>query len=265
MITCIIIEDAKIARDSLNRLIEGNFASELCIVGTAENLRDGIDLINSTTPDLVFLDILLPDENGLHLFEYFDQLTFEVIFTTTNEHYALNAIKFSALDYLLKPIGVMDMRAALIRYQKRNQSEPSSQKVKEMLETMKMGKPFGEKIALPTEDGFQVIRVEEVMYCLEANDQVHVYTLQNESFKVTHSLKAMERILPVDSFFLIHKTTLLNLNYVKSFSKKDGGIVTLENGQHFEVDPRRQDEFSNVFLKRSSIISAMDRRNLLSN
>ena len=265
MITCIIIEDAKLARESLCRLIEANFSSDLCIVGIGETLSEGIELINSKKPDLVFLDIELPDENGLHLFEYFEQMTFEVIFTTSNENYAVNAIKYSAIDYLLKPIGIMDMRAALIRYQKQDQREPSSQKVKEMLETMKMGKPFGEKIALPTDDGFQVIRVDEILYCLSMDNQTNVYTIHNENFQVNHSLKALEELLPVDSFFRIHKTILLNLNYVKSFSKKDGGIVTLENGQRFDVDSQKQDEFSNVFLKRPRIIPNLGKGDLSSN
>jgi two-component system, LytTR family, response regulator len=265
MIAVVIIESEKLARESLLRLIEKNFSSELSIIGLANTLKEGLEIITKKTPNLVFLNIELPDENGLRLFDYFAPVPFEVILTSSHEHYAINAIKYSTLDYLIKPIGITDIRAAIIRYQRKKQKEPLHQQVKVLLESMKMGKPFIEKIALPTMDSFQVIRIDDILYCSASENYSYVYMLNGEYYLVTRSLKALEEILPVDTFFRIHKSTLLNLNYVKSYSRKDGYIVTLENGIKFDVANRRQEEFTNIFLKRTSIISNIEQGKLLSN
>jgi two-component system LytT family response regulator len=265
MITCIIIDDEKLARESLTRLLEINFAAEVKVLGSSETLKGGIELIHQKAPDLVMLDIELPDENGFRLFDYFNKISFDVIFTTAHQHYALSAIKYSAIDYLMKPIGVIDMKAALIRFEKKNEKKISHQQVKLLLESLKMGKSFHQKVSLPTADGFQVICVDEILYCLASENYTNVFTIDNENFLVTRTLKIIEELLPVGTFFRIHKSTLLNLNYVKSFSRKDGCVVTLENGQKFDVATRRQEEFTNMFIKKVPVIQAIEPGNLFTN
>jgi two-component system, LytTR family, response regulator len=265
MTTCIIIEDDKLAREALIRLLEINFSSEIKLLGTAETLKGGIELIHQKAPDIVMLDIELPDENGFRLFDYFSKISFDVIFTTAYQHYALSAIKYSAIDYLIKPVSLIDMKAALIRFEKKNEKRISHQQVKLLLESLKMGKSFHQKVSLPTADGFQVICIHEILYCLASENYTHVFTIDNEDFLVTRTLKAIEELLPVDTFFRIHKSTLLNLNYVKSFSRKDGCVVTLENGQKFEVATRRQEEFTNMFLKKGPPIQVIEPGNLFTN
>jgi two-component system, LytTR family, response regulator len=266
MIKCVIIEDDRLARESLLRTIEVHFATDMEVVGYAETLKAGVELINQAAPDLVFLDIELPDETGLRLFDYIQQATFEVVFTTSNNRYALDALRFSAIDYLIKPISNVDLRATLIRYEKRKQRKLSEQQIKMLIDSQRMGKSFREKVALPTNDGFQVINSNEIVCCLASENYTYIQTIYGNRFLATKTLKAIEEMMPGDMFFRIHKSTLLNMNYVRSFSRKDGSCeVTLENGDKYDVATRRQEDFTNVFVKKQAFLLNKETESLFPN
>jgi two-component system LytT family response regulator len=251
MISCIIIEDDLLAQESLSYLIENKFHDKLKLVGVAGTLLEGINLIKQKMPELVFLDIELPDESGFSVFNYFPNAPFEVIFTTSGPEYAVTAIKHMAVDYLIKPVGLIDLGAALVRLDKRNSAERlANEAFKKMVENFKMGTSYQEKIALPTPDGFQIIPFNEILYCQASESYAYICTKSKEKILVTKTLKNLEEQLPSSCFYRIHKSILLNINYVKSFSRKDGFIVTLETGQKFEVATRRQEEFTNFLIKK---------------
>lgn len=251
MINCILIEDDRLALDSLYTLLKLNYSSKLKILGTAGTIREGIELIRQKSPDLIFLDIELPDENGFAIYDAFPVPEFEVIFTTSSAEYAIPAIKQMAIDYLLKPVTLIDLNAALVRFDKRkNPGKLANESLKKLVSKIKMGTSYHEKIALPTTDGFQIIPFNEILYCQASESYSYIHTISGETHLVTRTLKNLEEQLPASIFFRIHKSILLNINYVKCFSRKDGFTVTLETGQQFEVAVRRHEEFVTHLTKR---------------
>lgn len=254
MINCIIIEDDQLALESLKNLISVNFSKKLKIVGIAGTVKEGLILIQQKAPDLIFLDIELPDENGFSIFNSFPNPMFDVIFTTSSSEYAIPAIKHMAIDYLLKPVSLIDLNAALVRFDKRrNNQNLSNDSFKKIVDNIKMGTSYHEKIALPTTDGFQIIPFNEIIYCQASENYSYIHTISKDTLLVTKTLKNLEEQLPASCFFRIHKSLLLNINYVKSFSRKDGYTVTLETGQQFEVATRRYEEFINHLFKKEQL------------
>lgn len=253
MTTCIIIEDDGLACETLRNLVKSNFSDKLSVLGSVGTLKEGIELIKRKSPDLIFLDIELPDDNGFSIFNIFPNYNFDVIFTTSSTEYAIPAIKHMAIDYLLKPISLVDLNASLVRFEKRkNASKSVISMGRELNGNIKVGISFQEKIALPTMDGFQVIPYNEILYCQASENYSYIHTIVGNSYLVTKTLKNLDSILPSSNFFRIHKSILLNINYVKSFSKKDGFVVTLENNLKFEVATRRQEEFTSLFLRKNT-------------
>jgi two-component system LytT family response regulator len=255
MITCVIIDDDLLARESLSNLIESNFKDELILVGVAATAKVGLNLIRQKSPQLIFLNIELPDESGFSILNHFPIQQFETIFTTSSTEHAIPAIKHMAVDYLLKPISLIDLKASVIRYERKTQThEHSNNLAKQLIRNFKMGVPYHEKIALPTYDGFQVIRLNEILYCQASENYSYINTISNETLLITKTLKNLEELLPSDNFFRIHKSVLLNINYVKCFSRREGFMVTLDTGLKFEIATRRQEEFINLFLRKHSEI-----------
>lgn len=244
MTTCIIIEDEYNSGVSLGDVVKNHFSGELQLIGTASCLSDGVNLIRQKSPGLVFLDIDLPDENGLSIYTWFPSPEFDVIFISSVPDYAIQAIKQMAIDYLVKPVSLIEMKAAMVRLEKRKKGE-----LKKSIPDVKTGTPFREKIALPTSDGFQIIPFNEILYCQASENYSYIYTTSGESILISRPLKTMEEMLP-SCFFRIHKSILLNINYVKSFSRKEGFVVTLETGQKFEIATRRHEEFVNQFIRK---------------
>lgn len=252
MINCIIIEDDRLALEVLSNLINQNFSKKVKILGIAGTAREGIELIRQKSPDLIFLDIELPDANGFLIFNSFPNPIFEVIFTTSSPEYAIAAIKHMAIDYLLKPINLMDLSASFVRLEKkRNEPKLTNNTIKKLVENFKMGISFDEKIALSTLDGFQILAFNEILYCQASENYSYIHTISNETILVTKTLKCLEEQLPSASFFRIHKSVLLNINYVKCFSRRNGLMVTLETGHQFEIATRRYEEFINHLLKKN--------------
>lgn len=253
MINCIIVEDDKLALGLLSNLIKTNFGKKLTIAGTSGTVKGGLELIRQKSPDLLFLDIELPDGNGFSLLNEFPNPQFDVIFTTSSPDYAISAIKHMAVDYLLKPVNLIDLNAALVRLDKRRIiGKFADSSLKTLVNNIKMGISFHEKIALPTTDGFQILPFNEILYCQASENYSYIHTISNEKFLVTKTLKNLEENLPESCFFRIHKSVLLNINYVKNFSRKDGYMVTLETGQQFEVATRRYEEFTNHLTKKQT-------------
>lgn len=249
MKTCIIIDDEKNAREALAKIIERYFNSKLKIVQLADSVKEGVFAINKYHPDIVFLDIEMPEENGFKLFDYFDIYDFEVIFTTAYKQYAIDAIKFAALDYLLKPINYIDLRDVLNRFDKK-QSQSNTNQIEAFLSNINSDPENFNKIALPTLDGFHLEKVNNIVYCQAEESYCKIFTNRNEVILVARTLKNIEELLPEELFFRIHKSHLVNMNYIKSYSKADGYKIILENGVELDVASRRNEEFLKALTKR---------------
>ncbi|MEE4196963.1 MAG: LytTR family DNA-binding domain-containing protein [Bacteroidales bacterium] len=249
MRTCIIIDDEKNAREALEKIIQRYFSSQLQIVFIADSVKEGVFAINKYRPELVFLDIEMPEENGFKLFDYFDIYNFEVIFTTAYKQYAIDAIKFAALDYLLKPINYIDLRDVLTRLEKKQNKSPNTAQIEAFLSNLNHDPGNFNKIALPTLDGFQMEKVNNIVYCQAEESYTKIFTNRNEAILVARNLKNIEEMLPEELFFRIHKSHLVNMNYIKSYSKTDGYKIKLDNGIELDVATRRNDEFLKALTK----------------
>lgn len=241
MINCIIIDDEKPARESLNLLMNYYFSDKVKVLGKAESLKDGVLLIYKYSPDLVFLDIEMPEENGFMLFNYFQQIKFSVIFTTAYKEYAIKAIKVAALDYLLKPISVEDLREAISLYEKKLFSGVEKESIEKLVSVLNPSTNV-EKIALPTFYGFQMERISDIIYFEADENYTKVHTVPGKILMISRSIGDLEKVISPNTFFRIHRSYIVNLNFVKAFNRNDGYFVTMENGAKLDVAARRKDD-----------------------
>ena len=173
-----------------------------------------------------------------------------MIFTTAYKQYAIDAIKFAALDYLLKPINYIDLRDVLVRLEKKESKKSNADQIEVFLNNINSESGNFNKIALPTLDGFQMEKVNNIVYCQAEENYCKIFTNRNEAILVARTLKNIEELLPEELFFRIHKSHLVNMNYIKSYSKSDGYRITLDNGVQLDVATRRNDEFLKALTKR---------------
>ena len=251
MISCIIIDDERKAREAFSKIVVRYFKNKLKVLSLSESVKDGVAAIHKFNPEIVFLDIEMPDENGFKLFEYFDTVCFEVIFTTAYNQYAINAIKYSALDYLLKPINFIDLRDALKRYENRRNLKTHQERVNVLLSNMNMGNSIKSKVALPTLSGYQMEKINNIVYCEADQNYTKIHLVNGQNILVSKTLKYIEELLPVEVFFRIHKTYLVNLNYVEKYLRIDGHKVILDDGTQLDVANRRIEDFVKAITNKS--------------
>lgn len=249
--TSVIIDDERKSRETLQKIIERYFCEKIRIVYMASNVQEGVMAINRYNPKLVFLDIEMPGENGFKLFDYFTYYNFEVIFTTAYKQYAIDAIKYSALDYLLKPINYIDLKEVLKRLEEKKEKLPPNAQIETFLANMSANSAEFNKIALPTIDGYELERVNNIVYCQAEENYTKIITNRDDVILVAKTLKNIETLLPEKMFFRIHKSYLVNLNYIKSYSKVQGYKITLENGVKLDVATRRNDEFLRALTRKN--------------
>jgi two-component system LytT family response regulator len=241
MLTAILIDDQENSLGSLTKKLL-NHCPEVSIVAACTHAEKAIELIDSLRPDLVFLDIEMPVMNGFVMLQQLSYKNFELIFTTAYDHYAIRAIRFSALDYLVKPIDVEELSSAVQRAAAKRSLTKSSQQLELLLENLVPKKSGFRRIAIPSVEGLQFVKVEDIIY-LEANtNYTHIF-LENRKYIVSHTLKDFEEMLPADTFLRIHNSWLINKNYVEKYIRGEGGQVVMTNGVALDVSKRKKPEF----------------------
>ena len=250
MITCVIIDDEQPARDSLELMLTRYFPEKIKVVGKAESLKEGVFAIYKQNPDLVFLDIEMPVENGFKIFDYFQQVTFSLIFTTAYKEYAINAIKVAALDYILKPVGVEDLKETISLYEKRQLSGIPVDRIEKLISTLNPGSGNIAKVVLPTFQGFQIEKVNAIIYCEADQNYTRVHTIGGGELLISKPINVIGNMLPANLYYRIHKSHLVNLDYIKSYSRVEGFHVILENGTKLDVAYRRNDDFIKALTQR---------------
>jgi two-component system LytT family response regulator len=247
-ITCIIIDDQPSDIALFQNSIDRHFKDKLNLVGCAMSVKEGVELINKYNPEIVFLDIEMPVENGFKLFDYITEFSFEVIFITGFQHYAIEAIKYAALDYLVKPINWNHLSNALTRFEKKREANSSQKRIETFISNLKNGTDINLKIAIPTIDGYYMEKINDIIYCEGDVNYTRVHLCDGRLLMVSRTLKEVEALLSNQHFFRIHKSFLVNLNFVKSYSRSENGI-TLDNKEKLPVSTRKNDEFMNVMTK----------------
>jgi two-component system, LytTR family, response regulator len=250
MTSCIIVDDERYNRQILRQLIISSMGSRLQVLDSTSSVAEGVAAIKKHNPDIVFLDVEMPGQNGFCLFDHFDTIPFQVVFCTAYEHYAIEAIKVAAFDYLIKPVNLEDLSAVMDRYEKLKVLPRANQaRINPLLNLSGSNSNTFNSIALPTRYGYQLEKIPNITYCRAQESYCKIYVRGEFGYLVSRSLKQMEEILPSDLFFRIHKSFLVNLNYVQTYKKTEGFII-LQNGEELEVAHRRSEEFLKRLTRR---------------
>lgn len=248
MIKAVIIDDEINAQSLLEKTLERYFPNKFNIVEKCNSVDSGVLAIKEHEPELVFLDIQMPEKNGFELFKSFDAINFEVIFTTAYNQFAIKAIKRSALDYLLKPINHLELAEALKRFETRNAGSFAQKKLSLLLENLNVNDQNVSKIAFPTVDGFELVHSNQILYCRAESNYCCIKKIDGFTKTATKTLKFVEEILPPNCFKRIHKSYVINLNYVVRYHKANKE-VELTNGEKLPVSFRKEEEFINAILQ----------------
>lgn len=242
MIKTVIIDDEQHCIDRLEQIIQ-KYCPQLQIAGKCSSIPEGLDNIRALKPELVFLDIQVGKETAFDLLNALKEINFDIIFTTAFEHYAVQAFKFSALEYLLKPIDAEDLIPAVAKVEQKIYREETAQKLDVLMQNMEAMQFLSKKIAISTLSGIVFVAIREIIRCEARINYTDIYLTGNRKMTVSKTLKDFEDLLGYQHFFRIHKTHLVNLNYIKSYQKGKGGSVKLEDQTELEVSTRRKDSF----------------------
>ncbi len=243
-----IIEDELHQQELLESYLAKYFP-EIEYVGTAATVTDGVELITRKRPDLIFMDVQLGQDTCFDLLNELKNRTFEIIFTTSYEEYALKAFRLAAVDYLLKPVSINDLKNSINKLLKRDQQQQVLDHVKLLLSNINGNSKADHRIALPTMTGFTLIEIEDIVRCESDNTYTTFYLRDGTSMLISKTLKSCERILSDYTFFRVHNSSLINLRYVKEYIKGEGGIVIMEDKKEVSVSRRRKEDFLRKFSK----------------
>ena len=239
MLDCLIIDDEQRFRDVIKEYI--NNQANLRLVGEANSVKSGIELIESNSFDLLFLDIELPDGVSFDILQKFPTRDFQVIFTTGHNDYAIKAIKHSAIDYLLKPIDANEFDFAVQKAIKMHGNKANNQKLDLMLSNIK-NNSFS-KVVLHTANGYEFLDKNKIIYC-EADISYTIFHMVNkQKIVASMNMKKVHEILTENIFFRIHKSFIVNLEQIEKINKADGGTVVMLNGVTLPISRRKKEEF----------------------
>lgn len=241
MIRAILIDDEPKNNRILKLMLE-EFCPDVLIEGQADNTADGVNLIKEVEPDLVFLDIEMPYGSGFDLLDQLKPVSFEVIFITAFNNYSLKAIKYSALDYLLKPVNIDELVTAVAKASEKVTSRNVNARIENLLYNLKRPQSDVQKIALPAKEGYVFVLLSDIIRCESKSGYTTFYVKDMEKIVSSRSIKGYEPLLANDIFFRIHNSHIVNLNYIKKYHRGRGGYIEMEDGSMLEVATRRKDE-----------------------
>lgn len=238
----ILVDDENGSRESLALLLE-KYCPQVQVLAKADSMTSALTAIQKYEPELVFLDIEMPNGSGFDLLEKIKDIDFDVVFITAYDHYAIRAIKFSAVDYLLKPVDPEDLKHAVKRVEEKRLSKKSlGDKYKTLLSNVKSESKL-KKVAIPDGDGLVFINLTDIIRC--DSDGNYTYFILNNGKKIMSSrtLGEYEEMFEGENFFRIHRSHLVNLDHVKKYIKGEGGYVVLSDNSQVEVSRRKKIEF----------------------
>lgn len=242
MIRAIILEDEQRSRQLLHDMLTEHF-KDITVLAVCENVEEAVIAIGVHHPDLLFSDIELEQNSAFDMLQRLKTIDFEVIFITAYEKYAIQAIKFSALDYLLKPFGINELTSAINHYQIKLNKKQSAHQFEVLFHNLKSIQADSKKIALPALDGLKVFPIKEIIRCqADANYTTFFFTAEKKMI-VTKTLKEFEELLNDYNFIRIHNSHMINLDHVVKYTKGEGGVVTLSDGSEIDVSRRKKEEF----------------------
>jgi len=241
VIRAIIIDDEEESRNTIFNILS-DFCKDIIVIAQADNVQNGILKIQKEKPDVIFLDIHMPDGTGFDLLEKITAIDFQVIFITAYDQYALKAIKFSALDYILKPVDPQQLIEAVKKIKK---SETDFGRISNQINTLLGNRNGFHRITLPTLKGFRFINLKDIIRCEADSNYTNFFLNSGEKILVTKTLKEYDESLSSLHFVRVHQSHLINTRFVEQYLKGEGGTIVMADGSEVEVSRRRKDEFLN--------------------
>jgi len=244
MIKALIIDDVEKARSALKSDIK-TYCPTIQVIGEADGVESGLQLIERTTPDVIFLDIRMSDGSGFDLIAKLRQqgpINIQIIFTTAYDEYAIKAFKFSAIDYLLKPVDHEDLIQAVQKIKTDTVQSSLKENMELLLESMKGMKTSNKRIALNSIDKVQIVNVDDIIQCESQKNYTLFYLINKKQVLVTRTLKEFEDMLEGDNFLRVHHSHLINIKHLKEFVKIDGGYAVMSDGSQVPVSVRKKEQ-----------------------
>ena len=242
----VIIDDDKLARRGLRRILEQNF-KEIDVMGEADSVESGVELINKLEPDLVFLDIEMPDGTGFSLLEKLADINFKLVFTTSYSDYAITAFKYSAFDYLVKPVLIENVRSTISRINEIPVLR-EKQRVEVLKRNLSSAPDSDQTIALSEINGFSIVKISDILRCKGERNYSRIFFKNGTSVLVSRTLLYFDNLLVPHGFFRIHRSHLISLKDVNRYLKTDGGIIEMNDKTQLPVSPKFKDELLNRLL-----------------
>ena len=238
----IIVEDEFHSRETLKAFLT-EYCPEVEILETASNVEEAIEKISALRPNLVFMDIELQTGTGFDVIQKVKHLDFHLIFTTAFEHYAIKAIKFSSIDYLLKPIDLDELLEAVQKVKALIESESRQHLLENLLNNFQVSNPENRKICLSTAEGMEFIPANHISYCEANGSYTDFHLTDNRKLVVSKNLKEYENLLADMNFMRVHNSFLINLEEVKKFVKSEGGYIVMNNDKQVSISNSKRDDF----------------------
>jgi two-component system, LytTR family, response regulator len=237
MKTAIIIDDEPLSIEALKlKIAKAN--ADIEVIESFFSAKEAVNKIEDLDPDLVFLDIEMPELNGFGFLEKIENRRFEVIITTAHDAYAIKAVRFSAIDFLLKPVDTDELKEAIQRFMEKM----TAKQIKDKLPSTKLNAKF-DKIPIPTLRGLQFVHIAEILYLASEGNYTQIYLENKDNIVSSKSLGDYEILLESLHFFRIHHSTIINLSQIREYLKGEGGSVILRNGAELDVAKRKKKEF----------------------
>jgi two-component system LytT family response regulator len=243
----ILIDDEANSLENLQQKLQA-FCPSINIIATTQRPEEAILLIYNHKPDVIFLDIEMPRMNGFKMIEELKEVDFEIVFITAYNHYAIDAIRLSAFDYLVKPVSVKDLQNCTKRLLE-NHNKHTSEKFDILRKSLNEPKSQEDKIAIPTLEGMDFIQVKNIIRIESSSNYSRIILINGKTILVTKLLKEFEEILLKYRFYRIHNSHLINLTCINKYIRGDGGEVVMQNGDVIDVARRKKEEFLKLISK----------------
>lgn len=246
MLKIILIEDEVKTLQNIRFVIE-KYCDDVEVIGTSNSVKSALELFENTSPDLVLSDINLPDGTSFDILEQLSEIDFKIIFITAFEEYAIKAIKFSALDYLVKPIDPKELIATIEKAKIHLENENENLKLKALLANVRDFSDSLKKIVLKTSNSIYVIDVQDIIRCESDSSYTKFFLKDSRKIMVSKVLKEYAELLKDSGFIRVHKSHLINLNYIDRFNKTDGGYLIMKDTSSVPVSQRKRDTILDFF------------------
>ena len=248
-ITALLIDDDANLRNGMRSLLE-RYAPEIMIIGEADNVKTGIEAMENLQPQVVFLDIQLGDGTGFDILEDIAQKrgksTSHIVFITAHEQYAVKAFRFSALDFLLKPVDPEELEKVIVKIKNVLTKNDNYAHIDLLLENIRKKVDNFKRIALSTSDGIHLFEISDIIRCESEDNYTKFYIKNNKPILISKTLKEYEEMLTEHGFERIHQSHLINLSYLKSYIKKDGGYVVMADNSNLPISQRKKERLQEV-------------------